>query len=251
MQFTKTILVALFLLVFPALVKADMQSIDIVCDDWPPYQTVYGDNIDGFSTKVVTTVFDRMSVQVSSISSFPWKRAMKMMKEGSVDALFSSNFTKDRTIFAHYPEEQIIDAPWVMWVREGSELSYKSFEDLKGKRVGLVLGYSYTPELLAYVEKHNNYELVASDEQNFRKLNANRLDYIVAELGNGRHIINILGLEGIKPLLKNPVKTDGLYMIFNKKNVSKEFVDEFSEELRLLKQEPLYKILHDTYFRGY
>lgn len=251
MQFIKTGVIVLFLLVFPSLVKANIQSVDIICDDWPPYQIVNGNQINGFSTKVTTTVFARMGVDVRSITSFPWKRAVTMMKKGQADALFSSNYTKERTAFAYYPEEPLVDSPWVMWVREGNELQFKSFEDLLGKSVGLVRGYSYTPELLSYMEKHSNVELVVSDEQNFRMLNANRLDYIVAELRNGQYIVNEIGLKNIKPILSNPIKTDGLYIIFNKRSVSKEFVENFSKELEQFKQEPLYNALRDIYFWDY
>ena len=251
MQCVKVSVMILFLLVFSSLVKADIQSIDIICDDWPPYQIVNGKQVNGFSTKVITTVFARMGVDVRSITPFPWKRAVAMMKRGKADALFSSNYTKERTEFAYYPKEPLVDSPWVMWGREENELQFKSFDDLQGKSVGLVRGYSYTPELLSYMEKHSNIELVTSDEQNFRKLNANRLDYIVAELGNGQYLVNELGLKNIKPLLNNPIKIDGLYIIFNKKNVSKELVEKFSDELRKFKQESLYNVLRDTYFWDY
>lgn len=229
--------------------NAEMEKIELICDEWPPYQIVENDQVSGFSTKVVKTVFERMKVSVKSIKAYPWKRAITMIEKGKADALFSANYTEERTKFAFYPDEKIVNSPWVMWIREEDELKFESFNDLLGKKVGLVRGYSYTPELWNFVKKHNIYEEVTNDEQNFRILNAGRVDYITAELGNGIFIVKNTGLNKIIPLKDNPLKSDGLYIIFNKKNVPKSFVEKFSEELKKLKQESLYKFLYDEYFK--
>ncbi len=249
MQFIKIIVLAAFLSVFVSKTNAEMKSIDIVCDEWPPYQTVEKNQVSGFSTKVVKTVLERMNVKINSLKVYPWKRAITMIENGDADALFSANHTKDRTKFAFYPDEKIITSPWVMWVREEDNLKFESFDDLLGKKVGLVRGYSYTTDLWNFVKKHNIYEEVVTDEQNFRKLNGGRVDFISAELGNGLYLVKYLGIDKIIPLKKNPIKLEGLYIIFNKKNVPKSFVDNFSDELKKLKQEPLYNLLYEEYFK--
>jgi len=248
MQFIKIIVLTALLSLFVSNINAEMKSIDIVCDEWPPYQIVENNQVRGFSTKVVKTVLERMKVNVNSLRAYPWKRALKMIEKGKADALFSANYTKDRTEFAFYPDEKIVNSLWVMWVREEDELKFESFDDLLGKNVGIVRGYSYTPEFLNFVKKHDIYEEVADDEQNFRKLNAGRVDFISAELGNGLYIVKNLGLDKIIPLVDNPIKSDGLYIIFNKNNVPEFFVEKFSDELKKLKQESLYKFLYDEYF---
>ncbi len=168
------------------------------------------DQVSGFSTKIVKTVFERMEFSVKSIKAYPWKRAMTMIEKNKTDALFSANYTEERSEFAFYPDEKIVNSPWVMWVREEDELKFESFNYLLGKKVGLVRGYSYTPELWNFVKKHNIDEEVANDEQNFRKLNAGRVDYITAEFGNGFFTVRNTGIHGIIPLKDNPVKADGL-----------------------------------------
>jgi polar amino acid transport system substrate-binding protein len=235
--------------VFASNTNAELQMIDVICDEWPPYQIIENNHISGFSTKIVETVFERMKIDVKSIKAYPWKRAITMIENGKTDALFSANYTKERAKFAFYPEEMLVLSPWVMWVREEDNLKYESFDDLLGKKVGLVRGYSYTPEFWNFVKKHKIYEEVANDEQNFKKLNGGRVDFILAEFGNGLFIVKYLGLNKIIPLRNNPVKSDGLYIIFNKKNVTKSFVDKFSDELKKLKQESLYEYLYQEYFK--
>jgi polar amino acid transport system substrate-binding protein len=224
------------------------KPLDVICDEWPPYQIRENNRVSGFSTKIIETVFERMGIAIGNINIYPWKRAITMLEKGNADALFSVNLTGSRTGFAFYPEETIILSPWIMWVREEDGFGFGSFDDLLGKKVGLVRGYSYTPELWNFVKKHCSYEEVSDDEMNFRKLNAGRVDIIPAELGNGLYIIKKLSLKKIVPLMKNPVKTDGLYIIFNKNNVKKSLVDRFSDELKKLKQESVYRYLYDEYF---
>lgn len=230
--------------------NAEIKNIDIICDDWPPYQMVEDHQLSGFSTRIVKIVFERMKVTINSIKVYPWKRAIKMVETGKTDALFSANYTKNRTEFAFYPDEKIVDSPWVMWVREEDGFKFESFDDLLGKKIGIVRGYSYTPEFWEFLKKHNNYYEITNDEQNFKKLNVGRVDFVPAELGNGLYLVKKLDLSGIIPLRKNPLKSDGLYIIFNKTNVSKSFVDTFSNELKQLKQEPLYIYLYNEYFKS-
>ncbi len=224
------------------------QEMDIICDEWPPYQKVENDNISGFSTELVKTVLERMSIKISSLKVYPWKRAITMMEKGQTDALFSANYAKERENFAWYPEEPLIQSPWVLWVREEDGLKFDSFDDLRGKRIGVVRGYSYTSEFLDFIEKYAEIEEVTDDETNFRKLNRSRIDYVAAELGNGYHLVNELKLNKIIPLRNKPIKSDGLYLIFSKNRVSKETVERFSGELKKFRQEEAYQILNRRYF---
>ncbi len=223
------------------------QEMELICDEWPPYQIVENSHVTGFGTEIVKTVLERMGVNISSLNVYPWKRAITMMEKGEAHALFSANYAKEREAFARYPEEALIQSPWVLWVREDG-LKFDSFEDLKGKRIGVVRGYSYTPEFLDFIQKNAVVDDVTDDETNFRKLNGGRIDYAVAEMGNGYHLLKKLKLNRIVPIKDKPIKSDGLYLIFNKNRVSKETAERFSAELKKFKQEEAYQILYRQYF---
>ncbi len=228
-------------------VLAGRSAVNVICDAWPPYQIVENERIHGFSTQTVRAVFNRMGVKFLALKGYPWKRAIKMMERGEADALFSVNYTPERSRYAHYPSEPLVETPWVMWVQKESGNRFDSFEDLIGKRVGLVNGYSYTPSFWEFVKKHRLHELVASDVNNFKKLNGGNLDFVLAEKRNGAYILNQLRIDTIVPLGHNPVKTDGLYIIFSKREVSEAFVERFSNTLRKFKKEPAYQYLYRRY----
>ena len=235
-------------ILFCASAFAGDKALTVICDDWPPYQISQKGKITGFCTRLVEETMRRMSVTIRPIEMYPWKRAMVMMESGQADALFSANFTRERVAFAHYPDEMLVKSPWVVWMRNDGNLSFNSLDDLKNRKIGLVRGYSYTPELWNFVKKNSHVEEVADDVTNFRKLNAGRIDFTVAELGNGLFILKSKRLGAIIPLKNRPIKEDGLFIIFNKNRIEKSFVDRFSAELKLLKSEPYYTVLKQEYF---
>lgn len=222
------------------------QPTRIVCDIWPPYQMRDKDGVTGFSTEMVQAVFKRLDVSIAEINDYPWKRALAILEHNKADVLFSANYTKDRSIFARYPDEVLFEAPWMIWTRNNKKI--KTLDDLKGKTIGVVIGYSYTREFWTFIETYCKIEKVSTDEINFKKLEIGRLDAIVAEYGNASYLIRKLELKGITPHKNIVIKKDGLYVVFNKSSVDEAFVKNFSSELKKYKQSPEYKALQKKYF---
>lgn len=246
--FHRFFILFLLLTFFPLSGRAQPTKLELVCDEWPPYQIVRDGRVEGFSTEVVKIVLESIGMVPERIRAYPWKRALQVLRSGHADGLFSANFTEDRLRFARYPDETLVESPWVIWVRRGAEFSFEEMSDLRGKRIGVVNGYSYTPEFWDYIRKHAVVDPVISDETNFRKLPAGRLDCLIAELGNGLSLRRTLGLPGIVPQRENPVKVDGLYLIFNRERVDEAAVSRFSETLKAFKEGPVYRELRRKYF---
>ncbi|GAB6095921.1 transporter substrate-binding domain-containing protein [Desulfatiferula olefinivorans] len=229
---------------------AAVNELTVVCDEWPPYQIVdEGGGLSGFSTKVVREVFKRMGVTVKSLKAYPWKRAIYMIETGAADALFSANFSDERTAFAFYPEETLVTSPWVIWSRAEDKVNYRGLTDLKGKKVGVVRGYSYTPEFLETLKTIGTMDESTDDETNFRKLNVGRIDLVAAELGNGSAILKAQKMSQIIPHTDNPIKSDGLYIMFSKSKVPEAFVRQFSDTLKQMKSEAVYQYIYEEYFK--
>ena len=79
------------------------------------------------------------------------------------------------------------------------------------------------------MHQHRNFAETASDEANFRMLEAGRVDYVVLSFVQGMRLIGSMGLYGkVEPLLSRSLKEDDMYVIFSKELVSPAFVDAFS-----------------------
>jgi len=236
---------AALLLTWASLAPA-AEPVRLVCDEWPPYQLQTKDGVTGFAVETVSAVFKAMDVPIESINAYPWKRALTDLEQGQADALFSANYTAERETFARYPEEPIVMSPWVIWTRKGDKPA--SLETLKGRKVGVVLGYSYTKEFWNFITANCTVETVTADKINFLKLENGRLDATVAEYGNGMHLMQTMGLKDIVPASDIVIKADGLYIIFRKERFPESFTKQFSDELRRFKQTGEYKALQAQYF---
>lgn len=238
-------IVVLFLLALtlrPLIARNDLIA---VCDEWPPYTYISNGTVTGFSIEVVDHVFSRMKIRHEPITAFPWKRALEIFTTNHADALLTANWTRDREAFARYPAEPLINSPWILWTL-GSSID--SLDALKGKRIGVVSGYSYTQDFWDFIQLYCYVEEVHSDMLNFKKLQIGRLDAVAAELGNGLNIINTLHAQDIRPNMNVIIKSDGLFIIFNRTSISEDFVHAFSEELARFKATDTYKTITNRYF---
>lgn len=251
----KIVLCIIASILMAASANAEIKELSIATDDWPPYEFKVGDPgneyVSGFSTEVIQAVLKKMNIGIKGkIEQYPWARGEKMVIDGSVDMLFTAATSEKRAQVTHYPTESLMESSWSFFIRKEDEgkLKYDNFDDLKGKKIGVVRSYSYTPELWAFMEKEKNFEEVVGDEINVKKLMAKRIDYIAMDFGNGMALLKKMGLADKVVVLKNPIKTASLYAIFSQKTVEKDFVDKFSAELKEFKKTPEYKSIFDKYF---
>ncbi|XXJ19037.1 substrate-binding periplasmic protein [Desulfovibrio caledoniensis] len=249
MHRSKILWVLLATVLFSALVLADRyvmadRPTRLVCDIWPPYQMETENGYTGLSVDVVRAVYTRMGMDNIEIMALPWKRALDMVRFGDADGLFSANLTPERALSFAYPKEPLFESPWVIWTRKGTTI--RSLNDLKGKKIGVVLGYSYTPEFWDFIQTYCSVEEVYSDKINFRKLALGRLDATVADIGNGLTLAaSVEG--GIHPNFDYEIKRDGLYLMFNKERTSERFVKKFSDTLKAFKQTEEYRSILKKY----
>ncbi len=229
---------------------AHAKNLEIVCEEeWKPYIYFENGKPKGYSFEILEYVLKNMEIEYT-LTPYPWKRALKYVMKGRVDALFNASKKTDREEACHYPSEDLLKSKYVFFIlkRNEKKLKYQNFEDLKGHLIGVALGYSYTPEFWNFVKINKNYLEARNDKLNFKKLSKGRIDYFPAEIGNGKAIIEELGIGDIITYLPKPLTQKPYYIIFNKSRIEKEFVDMFSNTLEEFKKSPEYKGLYDKYF---
>jgi polar amino acid transport system substrate-binding protein len=132
-----------------------------------------------------------------------------------------------------------------------NRLAFHSLADLDGRTVGVVRGAAVSPEFWDFVKSHRNYEEAVDDDEDFRKLLAGRIDYVVASYANG--MLERRRLQNgdlIQPLPGAVLKEDAMYLIFSKRTVSPELVNAFSKALRQFKQTGEFRAIFQRYFPG-
>lgn len=245
----KPFAIAVFVMAaWAACAAAQQPQLALVCDPWPPYQYQSEGQARGFSVELIREAMRRTGASIERITFYPWKRAMLVAMRGEADGLFSANRTPGRTDYFFYPQHSLIDTPWLVWTRADSELRYRGLEDLAGRTVGVVRGYSYTPEFWRFVRDRAEVVEVTSDEQLLRLLTTERVDAVVAERSNAVRIIHEFALAGLRAHAEHPIKSVGLYIAFTRGNVPGEFVTRFSQVLGELKRTDWYAALRRRHF---
>ncbi len=227
------------------------KSLNIGSDEWPPFHSAGKSEkvVKGFTADLVRAVLKKMNVKIASHRIYPWKRAVGMVFLGRLDAVFTTTKTDERMKYCYFPEEPLTDFSYLLFIRTEDEgkLTYNTFDDLKGHKIGIVRGFSYTEEFMKFIKEEKNFEEVTVGSQNFKKLMIKRVNYVATPKRVGYNHIRKLGIGDKCVALKKPLMENHLYAMFSKKTVSKEFVDEFSKALKEFKTTSEYKKIVDQH----
>ena len=224
--------------------RAD-SSAKLVCDIWPPYEFQTENGVTGMSVEIVEAVYKQLDVTQIEIQPFPWKRAIDAIRFNEADAIFSASHTPGRALFLRYPDEPLFISSWIIWTKTNS--SIQTLDDLKGKKIGVVQGFSYTLKFWDFIRTYCQVEEAHKDDTNFKMLSLGRVDAIAAEYGNGLKLVQALGDKTIKPVPGIEIKRSGMYIAFNREHTSEEFVRRFSDELRAFKQTDEHRAIREKY----
>ncbi len=225
-------------------------ELTIATEQWPPYVYEAHGKIVGYSIDILDKVFAEMGVK-TTMTQYPWARATKLTFSGQADALFHASKHEERMKYCYYPDEPLTDSQYVLFIRKADigKLVFDSYDDLLGYRVGVTLGYSYTQEFLDFLHAYNLHQETFSDESNFKMLASDRIDYFPSDLRNGVFWVRQLGFQDQLTYLEKPVFQKDYYLIFNKENVSKAFVQQFSETLKQFKQTKQFRNIEEKFLK--
>lgn len=203
--------VLLWALLLPLPVRADPPRVQLATLDWKPYVSEELPN-GGLTTEVVREAFRRAGFRVE-IHVMPWIRVLAEVEKGSFDAMYPAYHSKTRArVYAL--SDPIATGPLVLCKRSDRSIRYRSFEDLKPFRIGVVRGYVNTPEFDAADDLQK--EIVNSDKQNLLKVLTGRIDLAVIDKYTARHIIEttIPRAKGKLDFLEPPLEVKTLHVGF-------------------------------------
>ena len=218
---------------------------------WPPYclKDKHNGESVGFASEVVKNVLKNMGVEYK-IKPYPWKRAEKFALDGKVDALFPASLKTKRAEKCYYPAVPLFDSEYFFYINKKNKgkLKYDDLSDLKGHKIGVSAGYSYTTEFIEFIKENKNSDEAKTDELNLKKLAYGRFDYFPGEAGSVALLVKSLGIANKIVRLPKPFIQKPYYIIFNKGKVDEAFVNKFSDALKAFKTTDEFKSIYTSYF---
>jgi len=131
-----------FGITFPSVVQA--QDVLVYCDsNYAPYSYVENGEASGIYADIFNTVFSRMKGYSVTIKPVPWKRGVKLIKEGRIFALYPPYYRPEKRPFMDYPVPVINEGYSLLTTKAFADSGPKTWpEDYVGKKIGTNAGFS-------------------------------------------------------------------------------------------------------------
>lgn len=195
---------------------------------------VTGDPITGVCAEVLQLIFGELGIKVDSRYVGNWKRCQKRVEDGTVDMIMGAYKTKEREEIYLYPETPIAPDPVTIFVWKGREFKFDQWDDLKGKRAGIARGVSVGDSFGKWLKENATIDVGSRRSNNYKKLEAGRIDFCVGGMYAELIEIKSYGFEGKIIPLKNPVKVENTYVAISKKSKFLEKITQLEEGLKKL-----------------
>ncbi len=225
---------------------AEVKTLKITTGDWPPFCSE--DKNNSIALKIIAEAFALKGINVEYVF-LPWKRAyLAAVNDNEYDASAIWRKTDERLRDCYFSDE-VISVTTSFFYLKSRPFKWKSYNDLKGIKIGATIGYSYGEDFDRL--KSNRFLMVeetSTDKQNFMKLLYGRIRLFPVEKDVGEFTLNkYFTPEQVKMISidSKPVNVTPCYLIIPKRTGSKgiEILRIFNSGLSELKKTGRYKIL--------
>ncbi|MCJ8339945.1 MAG: transporter substrate-binding domain-containing protein [Pseudomonadales bacterium] len=230
-----------------------VDSIVIGTGEWQPYHSLTLKHF-GVGNHIVQEAFRAVGIEVTFVFQ-PWKRILHTSTAGKFDAV-SAWGGYENWIDTHYASDPLYSGTFVLWIRQGTTFNWKNPEELKGLKLGLLIGEIIPVKLQkAYDEGYLQVDYVATNEQNIKKLFFNRIDMLALNYAAGVDAINkTLSIAQRDKIVAHPdsLRVSFYRLLFNKKNKQKSIVllERFNAGLHYLRMQGQIKKMLEASKRG-
>jgi len=230
-----------------------LDRIVIGTGEWQPYHSKTLKH-SGVGNHIVKEAFKAVGIEVEYIFQ-PWKRILNTSTEGKFDAV-SAWGGYDNWIDTHYASDPLYSGIFVLWVRSGTTFNWRSPKELKGLKLGLLIGEVIPVKLQqAYDEGYLQVDYVTTNEQNIKKLLFNRIDMLALNYDAGVDAINkALSISQRDKIIAHPdiLRISFYRLLFNKKNKQRsiKLLERFNAGLHYLRSKGQVKKMLEASKRG-
>lgn len=230
-----------------------LQGTTAVCEerltlgslDWEPYigKILPG---QGWVAQVVREAFSRSGITVD-ISFRPWARVVQEAKSGKTHGYFPEYYSENLTehfIFSHpFP-----GGPLGFFKHRDRVIEFKTLNDLKNYKIGVVRGYVNTVEFDS--ADFLNKEPAKDDLSNLNMLVSGRVDLCLADKFVGEYLLgkHLKDKQGMLEFMDTPLEIKQLYVCLSKKTRHHDLImDRFNESLEAMMADGTFERILNTH----
>ena len=180
--------------------------------DYPPWNWAKGGEIVGACADVTRKVFRQLGHTVNLAFVGPWKRCQALIESGDVDINICSFKNPEREAYSRFADVPMGINPIAIFVKKGREFPLERWDDLAGKRSGVVNGVSMGADFDTFLQTRTHMEIVTRPVLNLRKLDSQRIDFVPLGLEAGLLQTQLYGFSGRIVPLPKPALEGKLYI---------------------------------------
>lgn len=240
----------LILAVCATIALASEKKLLVVAEEFAPFEFVQNGKVVGIDIDIAKHIFKKLGIE-AEFKILPWKRAWKMAEDGSADLILTTSRKDKRKEFLYYPKENMWSSEFLFFVNtKKKKENFKSYEDAKGLKVGVILGNSYHD---SFWDAKLKTEEAVNIEINLKKLAAGRIDLFIIDKTVGMYTAKLLGLQNkIEPYNDFIAFSKGYPAPFIKNSKYpniEEISKKFESELINMKKSGEYKKIIDKWLK--
>ncbi len=207
---------------------------------WPPYTfEKEGIPTKGIAWEVMNAVFERLGIEID-MRLLPQKRMLQYLRGGRKDVVSVISKNRDRLTFLEYSVPLFQDTGVICYsAKRKKAFRWEKFSDLHPYRIGLIRGHNYGNDFPdAIIKHHLNVQYVTNYEQNFKKLDAGRVDIVLINRSSTSEFLRQYPdyTSRIK-ISEKPFYTYDYYIAFSKKSPARVLIPEVNKVITRLKAE--------------
>ena len=223
-------------------------ALQIVTEEYPPYNYAKDGKVLGVGTEVVQATLSELNMAVP-ISVYPWARAYQIALNEPNTLIYTISRTPERENLFKWvgvitPVDQCV------FSLQGPNLAINGFDDLKRYEIGTVIDDVQEQYLIRHGFPISKIQSNTSHEANFKKLLKGRIDlWAVLEL-TAYYIVKCHNRDPGKTIQKvycmKDLSVEGDFMAFSK-NTPDDIVQRFRNALQQIKQKRIYSEIIQRY----
>ncbi len=224
-------------------------SFKMVTLDFPPLEYANEKNeAAGAAVELVTEIMKELKHSVH-VQVLPWTRSMMLTKEGKADAIFTCYKNPEREGFLDFGVEVLVPQVVSLYVKKGSKATFNGdLKELIPFKIGILNTISYGQVFdKAKDDLKLKTERVEALDQNFKKLAAGRIDFVISNRYSATVELDRLKLQDEIVELPRAVEVIPSYIAFSKAKKLAALRDEFDKVLRSFKRSGRYHEILEKY----
>ncbi len=225
------------------------QTIQIVTEDYPPYNYKENDQLTGFSTEIIKAVVQEVGIK-AKFGLYPWPRAYNMALKMENTLIYTIARNQKRENLFKWVGPIASRTIFLYKLKERDDIQVNSLEDSKKYKIGCVRNDGFSLYMISkgfVIGK--NLKQVHNEELNIKKLFHGRFDLVANVELYMAFKVKSLGLDfnKLEKVYELPDKS-AYYMAFNIKT-SDNIVRQFQEALNKIKQDGTYQRIAGKYLK--